>query len=199
MNLFHGTAVKPANEPGLLRSPDNTNCCCSCILSDSSKMKIEMNRSTNETLFCFDFPNVTVVFVFSVSNIQRCRRLWCRKVAQGAVSKAKKKGGGAEICITFPCTIRFKFLSFSTTYTKLNCKIFLAIQTTADCERQLLTFRISLQSIDARSGLCHGAERRRSPYGTPLSPAPTDRLHPRRYGAFRLSACENSRFQQITN
>lgn len=68
MNLFHGTAVKSANEAGLLRSPDNTNC-CSCILSDSSKMKIEMNRSTNETLFCFDFPNVTVVFVFSVSNI----------------------------------------------------------------------------------------------------------------------------------
>lgn len=69
MNLFHGTAVKSAKETGLLRSPDNTNCCCSCILSDSSKMKIEMNRSTNETLFCFDFPNVTALFVFSVSNI----------------------------------------------------------------------------------------------------------------------------------
>lgn len=69
MNLFHGTAVKSGNETGLLLSPDNTNCCCSCILSDSSKMKIEMNRSTNETLFCFDFPNVTVLFVSSVSNI----------------------------------------------------------------------------------------------------------------------------------
>lgn len=42
-----GTAVKSANTKRLLRSPDNANCRGGGIRRDRSKMKTEMNLSTN--------------------------------------------------------------------------------------------------------------------------------------------------------
>lgn len=56
--------------------------------------------------------------------------------------------------MTAPFTIMFNFLSIST-FNILNCKILLAIQTTADFKRQRLPFHISLQSIYSISSLCY--------------------------------------------
>lgn len=158
----------------------------------------QQDENRNESLYKWDTFLLwlskcdSVVCFLSQQHLEMLEGSGVRKLLRGKFQKLKKEG---EIYIAVPCTIMFKFLSISTTSTKLHYKIFLAIQATADFEQQLLMFPISLQSVYSRSLLSYRCECWFSAYELLSSLSSHRRLQEHGCITFCPSASEKSIFQ----